>query len=428
MNAPFLEIALGCVARGWYVFPCKPRAKEPLIRGGFHAATDSREQIAEWWSKWPDANVGIATGASMLTVLDIDTGIDDRDALEDFFERHDLPTTYLVRTGRRPGFGVQAYFNGGTLKSIPWSVGGVAGDVRSGSGYVMAAGSVHPSGERYEALVEAPVAFEPAFVRELRSAVSEKSLAGDEPIREHRNTALTSIAGKLRNAGLDAESLELALLSVNEKRCEPSLGESEVKRIAWNVGKYVVPAVAVTVGKPKETEPERSEPVDWREHYHTRLEMETTPPPVFLIDGFLLADSMTAIAAPVGQRKSIIALNVAHALCTGEPLFGYFPVTKRATRVLYLCPEMGIRSFTDRVRKIGLLNYVGETLFCRTMNKAEGLLPLVQLREEEVRGAVVIIDTVVRYLEGDENSSEHMRAFARTILRRASGRGNVTEA
>ena len=78
----------------------------------------------------------------------------------------------------------------------------------------------------------------------------------------------------------------------------------------------------------------------------------------------VLLDSITAIAAPVGQRKSLIALNVAHALCTGEPLFDYFKVVKQASRVIYLCPEMGISSFSMRLKQIGLASHVGQTLFC----------------------------------------------------------------
>lgn len=154
----------------------------------------------------------------------------------------------------------------------------------------------------------------------------------------------------------------------------------------------------------------------WRKHYHTFAEMNDAPPTAFLIDGFLQLDAITALAAPVGQRKSLAALNVAHALCTGLPLFDYFAVTTRPRRVLYLCPEMGVRSFTERVRKIGLLPYAGKTLFCRTMS-AEGSLSLGELTPRELDGAVVIIDTAVRYLQGDENSSEHMRQFAESIFR-----------
>ncbi|MGC2741607.1 MAG: AAA family ATPase [Candidatus Angelobacter sp.] len=131
--------------------------------------------------------------------------------------------------------------------------------------------------------------------------------------------------------------------------------------------------------------------------------------------GSLALGSITALAAPVGQRKSLIALNVAHALCTGEPLFGQFVIDRKPARVVYLCPEMGISSFSDRLKKIGLMPCVGKTLFCRTMS-AEGLIDLDALAEE-LDGAVVIIDTAVRYLKGDENSSEHMRAFAESIFR-----------
>ena len=109
------------------------------------------------------------------------------------------------------------------------------------------------------------------------------------------------------------------------------------------------------------------------------------------------------------------ALNVAWSLITGKPLFDYFKVLRQPKRVLYLCPEMGLRSFTDRVRKIGLLPYVGETLFCRTMSKGD-TLQLPELQPEELEGAVVILDTAIRYLKGDENSSQDMRVFAESIF------------
>ena len=87
----------------------------------------------------------------------------------------------------------------------------------------------------------------------------------------------------------------------------------------------------------------KPEPVkDWRTRYLTFERVRDAKPVEFLIEGFLALDSITALAAPVGQRKSLIALNVAHALCTGEPLFDYFKVVKRPSRVVYLCPEMGL--------------------------------------------------------------------------------------
>jgi Primase C terminal 1 (PriCT-1) len=59
------------------------------------------------------------------------------------------------------------------------------------------------------------------------------------PIREGgRNVALTSVAGSLRNRGLDAETICVVLMEVNRLRCEPPLSEAEVIRISRSISKY----------------------------------------------------------------------------------------------------------------------------------------------------------------------------------------------
>jgi hypothetical protein len=128
------------------------------------------------------------------------------------------------------------------------------------------------------------------------------------------------------------------------------------------------------------------------------------------------------LAGPVAQRKSIIALNIAHALCTGAPLFGYFHVTQKPERVVYLCPEMGAASFVKRIRQIGLSKYVGKPLFLQTMSETPTALDDL---EDELPGAVVIVDTITRFIEGDENKSEDMRRFARKAFRLANAGATV---
>jgi hypothetical protein len=59
-----------------------------------------------------------------------------------------------------------------------------------------------------------------------------------EPIRKERNVALASVAGSLRDRGLDEETIRVVLLVVNRLRCEPSLGDAEVERIAESVSRY----------------------------------------------------------------------------------------------------------------------------------------------------------------------------------------------
>jgi hypothetical protein len=58
-----LEYALAYAREGFAVFPCKPRDKKPpLTAHGFIDATRDEAQIRQWWTRWPNANVAIATG------------------------------------------------------------------------------------------------------------------------------------------------------------------------------------------------------------------------------------------------------------------------------------------------------------------------------------------------------------------------------
>jgi putative DNA primase/helicase len=415
MNS-FLDIALGCLARGWYVFPCAPRDKRPITPNGFKDATADEATVRAWWTRTPDANVGIATGASGLTVLDCDHGIADGAALEAWQATNGLPETYCVRTGRRPEFGVQLYYEGAGIKSVPWEDREQSGDIRGATGYVLAAGSVHPSGERYETLTDAPIASVPEYVRNLRAPERiERVLTTHEPITEWRNDAMARILGKARDGGLSDELLRAHALEVNETRMRPPLDEDELERIIGNACKWAVGELEpqAVIGKTRAPE-SPPEPIDWRTRYMTEVAYLNVKPPEFLIDGFLVKKSIAMLAGPVAQRKSILALNIAHALCTGEALFGYFDVPGGHERVVYLCPEMGAASFVKRIKQIGLGEYVGKTLFIQTMSEKPTALDEL---DGELPGAVVIVDTITRFIEGNENESADMRKFAQKVFR-----------
>jgi hypothetical protein len=74
--------------------------------------------LAEWWRRWPAANVGIATGArSGLLVLDVDPRHGGDDVLAALEAEHGrLPDTATVVTG---GGGAHFYFAhpGGEIRS-----------------------------------------------------------------------------------------------------------------------------------------------------------------------------------------------------------------------------------------------------------------------------------------------------------------------
>jgi len=151
-------------------------------------------------------------------------------------------------------------------------------------------------------------------------------------------------------------------------------------------------------------------PAEWRDLFDTQADIANAPEPVFLIDRFMQEESVVGIVGPVRSRKSIVTLNIVHALLTGQPLFGKFEVNRKPERVVYLCPETGRLSFAKRLRKMGLDKFVGKTLFVRTMNSQPVSLDNPTLREA-AKGAVLVLDTMVRFFSGDENSSESMKLF-----------------
>lgn len=162
--------ALGYAGQGWAVLPlagmgegscscgrtCDSPAKHPLTRRGVHDATTDVDRIRRWWRRWPNANVGVATGAaSGVAVVDVDPIAGGRWSLEAIRDAgHDLPVTLLAFTGEG-GFhlfyampaGVRVRNTAGRLPNMVGDVPGI--DLRGDGGYVVAAPSVHASGRRY---------------------------------------------------------------------------------------------------------------------------------------------------------------------------------------------------------------------------------------------------------------------------------------
>lgn len=58
--------------RGWPVFPLRPRTKEPHAGIGIYQASTDLERVAAWWSRWPQANIGLHCGGAGLLALDLD--------------------------------------------------------------------------------------------------------------------------------------------------------------------------------------------------------------------------------------------------------------------------------------------------------------------------------------------------------------------
>lgn len=147
MTATLLDAALWYVRNGIPVFPCKPRRKEPLTPHGFKDATTDEACISDYWGRWPDANIGIPTGAvSGLPVVDCDprhNGPADRDSFVEQFGP--VPETAEIVTGGGGRHFFFRYSGGAVPKTLASGV-----DLKSDGGYVVAPPSIHSSGERYQ--------------------------------------------------------------------------------------------------------------------------------------------------------------------------------------------------------------------------------------------------------------------------------------
>jgi hypothetical protein len=116
-----------------------------------------------------------------------------------------------------------------------------------------------------------------------------------------------------------------------------------------------------------------------------------------------LEEGVTFIGSLSGVGKTWIGLSIAHALTTGEPLFGRFKV-KEPTNVLYLVPELGQRKFRERMVKMRIPMDHG--FYCQTIRDgACNLNSPYLLQAVGDGGHVVVLDTAIRFQTGDENQA-----------------------
>lgn len=246
----------------WAIFPV--RGKYPAIpasKGG-HGCKDASSDpdiIRKWWSEYPSANIGIATGEKNgIVVLDIDRNhgadIDGNDTLHELEEKLGaLPDTVEVLTpngGRHLYFKYPSGYNIGIHKSEKedkWP--GI--DIRGNGGYVVAPPSSISCTDRkvrayeWEASSypnETPLAELPTpwvkWLDDLCGRHGGFTLPAPEDVRPgKRNDTLFSYACQLRNNGHDHDGILEKLTEYNSQMRTP-LTPRELQTIAGSAMKY----------------------------------------------------------------------------------------------------------------------------------------------------------------------------------------------
>lgn len=263
MSSATLTEALAYAERGWAVIPnhsivngactcgktdCKP-GKHPRITDWTMKASTDAGMIRSWWAKWPNANVGVATGRiSGIVALDVDPDHGGAESIHDLEHKHGrLPACPENLTG---GGGVHHIFQhpdqeiGNSASSLPPGV-----DFRGDGGQIIVEPSAHISGNSYVWDVEhhpdrlAPPPMPDWLLELLTGKPGDNGHRPAEPIGNvivegARDATLTSLAGSMRRRGVNEGVIFAALLAVNEAECDPPLSDEQVCKIARSVAGY----------------------------------------------------------------------------------------------------------------------------------------------------------------------------------------------
>lgn len=134
------DVAARYAGLGVPVFPCVPGEKRPLVAHGFKDATSQAAQVADWWGRWPVANIGIPTGpVSGFEVVDVDVKGDPPRGPESWQDatQAGLLDGWVAQVVT-PSGGLHAYYPAAEVEQRSWASGSAQIDFRGTAGYIVA--------------------------------------------------------------------------------------------------------------------------------------------------------------------------------------------------------------------------------------------------------------------------------------------------
>lgn len=200
------EAALKYLLKGWPIIPINPTTKKPCLESWkeFQNRLPTEEEVRDWWTKWPWANIGLVTGKiSRVSVVDVDP-------------RHGgsiegLPETVKSQTG---GGGFHYFYQ---YNPAVYSRNGIGEgrDLKSDGGYVILPPSTHASGNKYkwitppfvDEFVPLPGEFKKALGARTESKFDVNNLQGVPEGK--RNEAAASVIGKILHGLKEGEWLSV---------------------------------------------------------------------------------------------------------------------------------------------------------------------------------------------------------------------------
>ncbi len=231
------EQALKYLSLGVSIIPLR-KNKKPYLNAWkiYQARKATEEEVEQWWIDYPDAQIGIVTGAiSNLAVVDVEFGGD----------KTIFPETDMVTTGNGGWHLYYTYVEGVENKTRAYPLT----DVRGEGGYVVAPPSVTEywkngelKGGKYEYVFplkgRRPFPSEMFGIKEKQSLPTQWAEVVGGVAEGSRNDQATKLAGKLFNAfhPREWESTVWVLLKAWNAQNNPPLTEYELRNIYRSIG------------------------------------------------------------------------------------------------------------------------------------------------------------------------------------------------
>jgi Bifunctional DNA primase/polymerase, N-terminal/AAA domain/Primase C terminal 1 (PriCT-1) len=470
-----LEHALAAARRGFRVFPITPGAKAPpLLKDWPVYASADPGQITSWWTKWPDANIGVVTDNLAVADLDARKFVNGRAAELEAWCLKYLPEehrTLAVKTWsdgrhflyRLPKDMRLSSRNDAFLHGI---------DLKTGSNaYLVGAGSVI-DGKEYAWANDRPIIELPEPLIEclrqrkaLKTTADKSSAAGERVVEEDdwavqqgkacieraepildgaRNSMAIRICNQLYDYGVSEATAKDLMLRWNAEKCSPPLELSVIETTVRSAARTRIYPIGIRHSK----NANGFEPVDIGEcKVLSTLHKENSPRlksferrPIsemprreWLIDDMLCRGCLSILAGPPGVSKTTLLLMVALALVTGRDDILGMPVVKRSRvafwnqedeyvelerRIVALCLAFDIKNeelLDENGKTILWLNSGVDAPFFLARAKDRGIQRSSQIDDmiADIKAEKIdalILDPLVEFHETEESDNGKMRS------------------
>ena len=354
-------------------------------------------ELQDWINK--GNNYGVIGGYGNLRILDID----NKELAEELFKELD---TFAVRTGSGGGhfyFEIEDYDNNHILKNN-------LGEFRASNYQCVGPNSIHPSGKKYT--VKNDISIKLTSINGLKKKLEKHNI-------KFKETTLTTptVTTTVKDDSKSGLEWRRVLALVREGKSKEEIFQTMEAYYKWKTSpeqyRDMTYSKAVNYVE-KEKTLENDLVISLKNLVDSDiLEIE------WLCEGFIPKGGIVIIGGDNGSYKTMVALHSSICLASGKPLFDYFQTKK--SKVLYIDEENRPVILKSRVKKmLKSLNLNSdldlEFMICSDI-RLDSNIGLNKLNKviQRFKPDMIVADSLVRVMDGDENSVSDVRKVFSSI-------------